>query len=130
MPEGRLLTASCTTGWLDWIHSQLWLLDDGLLLVKTNLARTLANGYRPTVSSTPMVRDFGSGELETRKARNPDSWIASASLQTARFGVNPFARGVDLISTRGRLKLLWLASDRPEGQLRDAFNRWDVSVEE
>ena len=31
LQPARLLAGTCTTGWLDWIHGELWLLPDGLL---------------------------------------------------------------------------------------------------
>lgn len=130
MPDGRLLTAGCTTGWLDWIHSELWLFDDGLLLVRTGLARTLANGFGPTVTSTSSIKDFESGDLEALKSTHPGAWITPSSLRVARFEASPLARGVNLVSKGGWRKLLWLTSDQPEASLRDALNRWGVPVEE
>lgn len=129
MPVGRLLTAGCTTGWLDWIHSELWLFDDGLLLVRTDLVRTLANGFGPTVTSARAVSDFGSGDLDERRATRPNAWIAAPSLRSASFEAGPFARGVNLTSTTERRKLLWLTTDQPEPPLREAFRGWGVQIE-
>jgi hypothetical protein len=123
MPDGRLLTAGCTTGWLDWIHSELWLFDDGLLLVRTDFARTLANGFGPTVTSTPLIRRFETGDLDALRSSQANSWITPSSLLTATFEANPLAHGVNLVSAGGTRKLLWLASDQPEAFLREAFGR-------
>jgi hypothetical protein len=63
VPQGRLITASCTTGWLDWIHGELWLFPDGLLRASTGLGTTLTNGVVRTVSGESRSREFADGEI-------------------------------------------------------------------
>src|SRR3984893_9691580 len=40
-PPAILLTTSCTTGWADWVHGELWLCPDGLLRLSLGLATTI-----------------------------------------------------------------------------------------
>ena len=43
-----LISRSCTTGWLDWAHGELWVCDDGLLRKSLGLVETvlhLRGGY-------------------------------------------------------------------------------------
>jgi hypothetical protein len=58
--SARLLTASATTGWDDWIHGKLWLLPGGLLRIPLGPIRTLFHGMGPTTN-----------------ARNPKIWMVS-----------------------------------------------------
>jgi hypothetical protein len=71
MREGRLVTASCTTGWLDWIHRELWLCNDGLLLVRLDLKPTRAHEKGQTVSATLRTRSWA----RRRRPASRLSWI-------------------------------------------------------
>ncbi|MFC4068852.1 hypothetical protein [Actinoplanes subglobosus] len=48
----QLISRSCTTGWADWIHGELWLLPRHLVRRRLSLRATLANKNERTV---PMV---------------------------------------------------------------------------
>ncbi|AWZ16800.1 hypothetical protein [Streptomyces sp. ICC1] len=47
--HAHLLAASCTTGWLDWFHGELWLLPDSLVRIRSGFADTVVNSISPGV---------------------------------------------------------------------------------
>ncbi len=44
-----LISRSCTTGWADWIHGELWLSSEHLIRRRLGLRQTIANGLWRTV---------------------------------------------------------------------------------
>ena len=54
MHMGRLVTASVTTGWFDWIHGEVWIFPHGFLRIRSGLGQTLMNGFGPTVDRQQM----------------------------------------------------------------------------
>jgi len=131
MHRGQLITASCTTGWLDWIQSELWLFDDGLLTARTGFWRTLLNSVLPTMASRPPIRDFTSAQIsQTILSARSNTWLNASEFVSARFHAGLGAGIVDVDTTGAPVKLLWLPRDSPEGHLRDAFLRWGVAITE
>ena len=129
MHRGQLITASCTTGWLDWIHSELWLFDDGLLVAKTSLWRTILNGVGPTVAAHLKTRDFTSAErAQAASSAWSNRWLDASELTSARFHAGLGVWIVDFDAAGVPVKLLWLQSDQPEGALRQALQRWGASI--
>lgn len=45
--HAHLLATSCTTGWLDWVHGELWLLPDSLVRVRGGFVDTVVNSIIP-----------------------------------------------------------------------------------
>lgn len=128
MVNAQLLTASCTTGWLDWIHGELWLLPDGLLRVRSSLRKTIAHQNRRTVPDAPVVREFEEGELEElRRAHRKNLWIRASEIVSADIhsGLTTSRLSLTLASGR-RIKLLWLASDPAAGLLKEGLASWGV----
>jgi hypothetical protein len=123
MREGRLVTASCTTGWLDWIHRELWLCDDGLLLVRLDLAATRAHGTGPTVTAPLPRRSVPDEELAAERTWIPAGEIVGAS---GRRGRTTDRLGLDLRDGTTR-KLLWLKADRADLPLLAALEGWGVT---
>jgi hypothetical protein len=128
MPEGRLLTVACTTGWLDWIHSELWLFEEGLFVARTGLIRTILNSRAPEITSPAPFGHLEPNEL--RALQRSHRWISSTGLLTARFNWGVLTRGVDLISVGGTQKLLWPSTHRVEPPLREACRRWGLYVQD
>jgi hypothetical protein len=130
VPKGRLLSASCTTGWLDWLHGELWLLPDGLLRVCAGLAATLSHEYGPTVPDAPVYRDFDDSEITKIVATNKRNlWIPADQIARGSLA-NGLASGrLNLLMTDGRkIKLLWLESDPAHEPLRAALTSWKVAT--
>ena len=129
MPEAQLISASCTTGWLDWIHGELWLFADGLLLVKTDLWTTVAHGTGPSVTSPLKTREFTEAEVAAlSSAHRLNRWIAGSAITSAAFHAGLSVGRIALELQEIRVKLLWLTSDKPETPLRRALERWGVPV--
>ncbi|MEV0675444.1 hypothetical protein AB0I60_02860 [Actinosynnema sp. NPDC050436] len=53
-----LVSRSCTTGWTDWVHGELWLSHGGLVRRRIGLWQTLLNGFGPTVEHPLPERDL------------------------------------------------------------------------
>jgi hypothetical protein len=121
-----LLTRSCTTGWTDWLHGELWLLPTALVRRPLGLSATVANGRGPTVrtplpegdadeiAALPTVGGSRGGRVI------PFADIATASLRrggsTDRLAVNHH----DGTSC----KLLWLHRDPAAAVLAQVLAAW------
>jgi hypothetical protein len=130
MREGRLVTASCTTGWLDWIHRELWLCDDGLLLVRLDLKATRARDKGPTVSATLRRRPVRDNEVTEAEADGKRlSWIPAGAIVVAsgRRGRLADRLSLDLRDGASR-KLLWMSVDRADIPLLAALSAWGVAL--
>jgi hypothetical protein len=94
--SARLISRSCTTGWLDWGHGELWLTETALVRVRRS------RGHTP-----PTNRHLSFAE------------IAAARLHRGR--VND--RLSVTLHSGGRHKLLWLSSEAAYGVLLDVLPR-------
>jgi hypothetical protein len=130
VPQGRLITASCTTGWFDWIHGELWLFPDGLLRASTGLATTISNGIVQTVSGEPRSQEFVDGEIERIVARGGTNlWIQADQIRGADIHVGLMTSRMKVHMADGhRIKLLWLRGDRAERPLTKALSSWGVAT--
>jgi hypothetical protein len=129
MREGRLVTASCTTGWRDWIHRELWLCDDGLLLVRLDLKATRAHEKGPIVSATLRRRPVRDEELtEAEAAGKQLNWIPANEIVAASGRRGRMANRLTLDLRGGtRRKLLWMNVDRADIPLLAALSAWGVA---
>jgi hypothetical protein len=130
MKTGRLITASATTGWGDWIHGELWLFPDGLLRVRAGLLTTLGNGIVRTVSAPLPTRAFTDDEIgRLASAHRTNCWIASSSISSASIRRGLLASRLSLeLTDRSQLKLFWLRHDPAEPQLRAALTGWGFDL--
>jgi hypothetical protein len=117
----QLLSRSCTTGWLDWVWGELWLMPDGIARLSLGWAGTRKAARRrkkhgggasvepgEVHSQTVSVED-----LEQRIAADPKNrWIPCGDIRSARLrrGILNDRLQVEL-STGANMKLLWLKSD-------------------
>lgn len=124
--RARLLTRSCTTGWGDWIHGELWLLPSSLVRRRLGFAATLANRKGPTVVVPLPETDVTAAatarilaEHRTNKVI-PLAGIASAHL---RHGIT-----ADRLTLRmhdeTQHKLLWLPTDPAYAVLAQVLTSW------
>jgi hypothetical protein len=123
-----MVTASCTTGWFDWIHRELWLCDDGLLLVRLDREATRAHGKGPTVSENLRRRPMADEELTEAAADTRRSWIPAGEIVAAsgHRGRMTDRLSLDLRDGTAR-KLLWLKADRADVPLLAALDAWGVA---
>jgi hypothetical protein len=128
--KARLLTASCTTGWLDWIHGELWLLPDGLLRVRSSLGATIAHANQRTVPNDPSEREFGAGEIEELEHEHQTNlWIPAHEIVAASIRTGLLSSRLSLRLAGGRrAKLLWLRVDPAAVPLKRALASWGIPV--
>lgn len=121
--ECTLLTASCTTGWSDWIHGELWLCPDGLLRRALGLGATMAHGTLQTVDpSTPVRRRLTSEEIAAIGGGRRNRWIRWDSIARAELRSGPLTHSLHLELRDGtRQKLLWLGVDPARARLADVL---------
>lgn len=120
----RLISATTTTGWLDWQHGELWLAADGMF--------RRPRGWAATVASDGIAHDLqalpGDEPIEEEISDEDLSkglWIPAQSIRTANL-----RRGI----TTGRLKLglangstvklLWVRSALTHRSVQDALRNW------
>ena len=130
MREGHLVTASCTTGWFDWIHRELWLCDDGLLLVRLDLEATRAHERGPTVGATLRRRPVRDEELaEADAAGKQLNWIPAEEIVAASGRRGRMSDRLSLELRDGaKRKLLWMSADRAGVPVLAALRAWDITV--
>jgi hypothetical protein len=126
----RLISRSCTTGWLDWVWGDLWLTDDALFRVSRGMTETRrAAGRRKggsTVTDTDAVdamtlerlRDLVSTDRKNRTAMLGE--IRSAKLRRGLLNSR-----LSLVLHDGtRIKLLWLKEDPAHDVLEDLLGAY------
>jgi len=109
-----LITTSCTTGWLDWVHGELWLCPDGLLRRSLGLQETVKHGVasnRPKfdLDNRP-TRAFTSDEIQQALASGPTNrWITWPEIDraTLKIGIVDHSLHIELFNG-DRPKFLWL----------------------
>ena len=130
MPVGRLISASATTGWSDWIHGELWLLPDGILRVGQGLGKTLEHGVRRTVPREPPSRSFDDQEVDALAASGSRNlWVAAEEIASANLRAGIVTGRLKLWLKDGdTVKFLWLRADRADVALRAALGSWGVEA--
>jgi hypothetical protein len=130
MVVGKLICASCTTGWLDWIHGDLWLLPDGLLRVRGGLGATIGHANQRTVPEDIGERQFGAGEVERlQREHKTNLWIPANEIVSAGIRNGPLSGRLALTLTGGRrVKLMWLRADGASEPLKHALASWGIPL--
>jgi hypothetical protein len=126
MNNAVLISASCTTGWLDWVHGEPWLCPEGLLRRSLGFRATVRHLLGPTVDEdNPARRSFTTAEIGAIIAANPrNRWIPWNDVRFARIKKSPMDTSLYLDLADGRReKFLWLAADGGEDRLSDAFTQ-------
>ncbi|MGI5175923.1 hypothetical protein ACQEVZ_06280 [Dactylosporangium sp. CA-152071] len=113
MNVAECVTRSCTTGWLDWFHGELWLTSTGLMRRRLSLEATRAHGLGPTVAEPLERADIAAFDLDRLLAEHPtNKVIAFSDVAHARLVRGVTAHGLRLRMVDGRRhKLLWLTRD-------------------
>jgi hypothetical protein len=129
MRTGTLVAWSCTTGWADWVHGELWLLPDGLLRVRTSFGETMAHGVRPLPVSQRGTKQISDEDLEAAVcAHRTNHWIRAGEIASASFrrGLTTTRLAVELAGG-DRRKLLWLRREPADHEVPDALVGWGVT---
>lgn len=119
--RARLLTGTCTTGWLDWIHGELWLLPEGLLRIRSGFMATVANSYGAGSRTARDPYRLIAYDPKTVLAAHPtNKLIPFAGMATARLHGGVTTSGLEVVMTDGtRHKLLWASWDPVRRLLRE-----------
>ena len=118
-----LVSQSCTTGWTDWIHGELWVCDDGLLRRSLGLMATLKHANLRTVDpNARVVERLTDEQISQMTARERNVWVPWASIRAAELRSGPATDSLHLELLDGRrMKLLWLAVDEAKPFLAEAL---------
>lgn len=112
--QAVLLTRSCTSGWTDWVHGELWLLPGALVRRSLGLAQTMANGQGPTLDEPELV-DPGHAELSPQAVLSGSSrnrYLRLDDIAGARLKIGRLNGRLDVTMYDGtKHLLLWLAVD-------------------
>lgn len=125
---GQLISANCTTGWLDWTPGALWLLPDGLLRARRERATVRERDDLRIDPTRPVIRAFAEDEPERIGSQRKRSvWVRADQITaaTVRRGL-PTNGTVLRLRDESCVKLLWMRRDRAEQPLIDALARWGV----
>jgi hypothetical protein len=110
---GRLISRSCTTGWADWVHGELWLLPTALVRRRLSLADSKANGLGRTVPEpfpTLLAAEVDHSQVLT--AHRTNKVIVFDDVVSGTLFRGRTAHGLKLVMANGqRHKLLWLVRD-------------------
>jgi hypothetical protein len=126
--DGRLVAASCTSGWADWIHGELWLLPEGLLRLRTSFRATLGHRTWPTVRPPLPVRSFAPDEPgELARGHRTNVWIRWSEVASAdlRRGLTTTRLGLTL-ADGGTHKLLWLRGEPADAEVGQVLREHEL----
>ena len=124
-----LITASCTTGWMDWIHSELWLCPDGLLRRRLGLWKTIRHGnmrgVQPTVDPQHRPTQSFSQDVVRQIASNRrNQWIRWDDIAKATLKKGAMAHSVQLeLNDGSQVKFLWLPLDYGLAEMWEGLSR-------
>lgn len=122
----KLVSASCTTGWFEWIHGELWLCPTGVLRRSLGLTSTIRHANRRTLDpSDRPTRTFALNEISRILAADRGNrWItwAEISKATLKRGIIDHSLHLNLGNGR-RVKFLWLRIDGGYDLLEEAIGR-------
>jgi hypothetical protein len=121
-----LLTKSATTGWLDWIHGELWLFPHGLLRIPLNLAITYVHGAGPTVNAKQRPQHaFDQTALQTLLTSQKNIWIPRESIQEAYLHHGIITDRLRLtVGDHRSVKFLWFPWDGALQLLQSTLAEW------
>lgn len=122
----KLLTASGTTGWLDWIHGELWLFPSGLLRIRLGWWKTTLHGIGfPTNPSRMKARQFDSSKFASMVANSKNLWIPREQIRQAYLHHGILTDRLRLVLADGRsVKFLWLVGDGAFQPLQAILQQW------
>jgi hypothetical protein len=123
---GTLVTASATTGWLDWIHGELWIFPQGLLRIPSGLGRTMMNGLGPTVNrQRTKIQRFDSVQFQHLLAKKSNRWTPREQIVKAYLHQGFSTDRLRLVLIDGRSeKVLWLPIDNAFPALQQVLIAW------
>ncbi|WP_203911548.1 hypothetical protein [Rhizocola hellebori] len=107
------LSKSCTTGWLDWVHGELWLTHTGLIRRRLSWNESASHGFGPTVGTPPPESALSSFDPAALLAEHPTNKVIYFDAVVAarlKQGITTDALRLGM-SDGSRHRLLWLRRD-------------------
>lgn len=107
--QALLISRSCTTGWLDWIHGELWITPRALVRVRLGLWETLGHGAGSTVPD-PVRADRNAPQFapDVVRSQHPtNTYVEFDDMATAALHQGPLS-GRLAVTTRTGAKHTWL----------------------
>lgn len=115
--SATLMATTCTTGWFDWVHGELWLCPTGLFRRSLGLFETIKRsmaGHAPAIDPRNRpTRVFSSGEIQRAVERGrTNRWVTWPDVKRATLKRGIIDHSLHLELANGKLtKFLWLQSD-------------------
>ncbi|WP_158681095.1 hypothetical protein [Streptomyces viridochromogenes] len=121
LQPAQLLATTCTTGWLDWLHGELWLLGDRLVRIRRSVAATMAAGFNgPELAGRDTYRTLAHDPEAIRSAHRTNKVLPLAEIAHARLHGGLTTSGMTLTMADGtRHKLLWMSTEPARRVLKD-----------
>ncbi|MFF1764763.1 hypothetical protein [Streptomyces sp. NPDC058249] len=118
--HAQLLARTCTTGWLDWIHGERWLLPTGLVRVRSGLMDSVANSFGSSLWTPSPGHAVGFDPTAVLAAHRTNKIIPFDGIDSARLHSGVTTSGLTVTMVDGtRHKLLWLSSEPAHRVLTD-----------
>ena len=121
-----LVAASCTTGWADWEHGNLWLAPDGLARIPLGWVVTYAHTFQGLDPAIGHIVSVTPGDLSQALADSPRAiWMEAPYMEVARLH-----RGITCDRLHVRMKdgtshkLLWIRNKAATRTIEDALRAW------
>ncbi|MFF8934998.1 hypothetical protein ACF08O_09795 [Streptomyces paradoxus] len=121
LQPAQLIARTCATGWLDWIHGELWLLPDQLVRVRGGLPAAMTVGLLgPELATRDTFRTLAHDPDTIRSAHRTNKVLPLTEIANARIHGGLTTSGMTLSMADGtRHKLLWMSMEPARGLLRD-----------
>ncbi|WP_158102509.1 hypothetical protein [Streptomyces africanus] len=121
LQSAQLLATTCTTGWLDWIHGELWLLPHHLVRIRGGLLATMVTGFNgPELAAPDTHRTLAYDPDAIRSDHRTNKVLPLAEIAQARLHGGLTTSGITLRMADGaRHKLLWMSTEPARRVLSD-----------
>lgn len=124
--QAKLIAASCTTGWLDWEHGNLWLAPHGLARIPLGMPTSVAHTFVGVDPAKWRSRAIGVNEL--REVLNSSAralWLDAAEMKAAWLHRGLLNDRLNVRLNDGAFhKLLWVRNSAATQQVEEALRRW------
>jgi hypothetical protein len=121
-----LIAASCTTGWFDGEHGNLWLAPDGIARVPLGWGVSFVHSFQGIDPAIWRRETTTRDELARALMSSPRVlWLPSGDMEGAWLHSGILCDRVSVRTKNGMShKLLWVRSKRGTSRLRDALRNW------
>jgi hypothetical protein len=120
LEHGQLVARTCTTGWLDWVHGNLWVMPACLLRTRSGWLETVVNTSVSGTSARKSGHSVGYDPAAILAAHRTNKIIPFRDIAHARLrrGFTTSSLTVQMLDGT-RHKLLWRSSDPAHRLLTD-----------